>query len=194
MDLEPFFDQKVNILNISLDINYENCKNSNLIFKSQHLVMNPGQGPALKCAPGHDSMKDSSIIKSYCLKRGVMDKQHRISWFGAKSGWGQILNRFAIRWPRTNLRIFWNFKLVPPKPESPHVLRLRMYASGLQGGTKLRIFWKFSIWEALWRGVPRLRIFWRFPNSNLPAPGSWQPWHQIVIKPVNMTAILAVTQ
>ena len=58
MDLEPFFDQKVNILNISLDINYENCKNSNLIFKSQHLVMNPGQGPALKCAPGLESMTD----------------------------------------------------------------------------------------------------------------------------------------
>ena len=92
------------------------------------------------------------------------------------------------------------FKLVPPKPESTHVLRLGMYASGLQGGTKLRIFWKFSIWEALWRGGTRLRIFWNFSNwfskknSNLPAPGSWQPWHQIVIKPVNFTAILAVTQ
>ena len=32
------------------------------------------------------------------------------------------------------------FKLVPAKPESTHVLRLGMYASGLQGGTKLRIF------------------------------------------------------
>ena len=30
-------------------------------------------------------------------------------WFWAKSGWGQILNRFAIRWPLTNLRIFWKF-------------------------------------------------------------------------------------
>ena len=32
------------------------------------------------------------------------------------------------------------FKLVPPKPESPHVLRLGMYASGLQGVPNLGIF------------------------------------------------------
>ncbi len=160
MDLEPFFDQKVNILNISLDINYENCKSSNLIFKSQHLVMNPGQGPALKCAPGHDSIKDSSVIKSYCLKRGVMDKQNLISWFGAKSGWGANSEPVCYLLTLYQFEIFLKiFKLVPPKPESPHVLRLGMYASGLQGGTKLRIFWKFSIWEALWRGVPSLRIF-----------------------------------
>ena len=38
------------------------------------------------------------------------------------------------------------FKLVPPKPESTHVLRLGMYASERQGATKLRIFWKFSNW------------------------------------------------
>ena len=95
------------IWNMSLDINSKDDNNSNLIFKSQHLVINPGQGPALKCAPGQDSIKDSSIIKSYWLKSGVMDKQNLISWFGAKSGWGQILNRFTIRWPRTDLRIFW---------------------------------------------------------------------------------------
>ena len=77
--LEPFSDQKVNVLKISLNVNSESGKNSNLIFKSQHLVMNPGQGPCLKCAPGHDSIKDSSIIKSYCLKRGVMDFQKLIS-------------------------------------------------------------------------------------------------------------------
>ena len=53
-------------------------KKSQNLFKSQHLGMNPGQGPALKCAPGHDSIKDSSIIKSYCLKSGVMDKQNLI--------------------------------------------------------------------------------------------------------------------
>ena len=29
-----------------------------MIFKSQHLVINPGQGPPLKCAPGHGSMED----------------------------------------------------------------------------------------------------------------------------------------
>ena len=32
------------------------------------------------------------------------------------------------------------FKLVPPKPESSHILRLGMYASGLKRGTKSRIF------------------------------------------------------
>ena len=89
MDLEPFFDQKVNILNISLDIN--NCKNSNLIFKSQHLVMNPGQGPALKCAPGHDSIKDSSIIKSYWSKSGVMDKQNIKTVIWDIWGWGLLM-------------------------------------------------------------------------------------------------------
>ena len=65
IDLEHFFTQKVNILKIVLDIHSENGKNSNLMFKSQHLVMNPGQGPCLKCVPGHDSIKDSNIIKSY---------------------------------------------------------------------------------------------------------------------------------
>ena len=78
------------------------------------------------------------------------------------------------------------FTLVPPKPESPHVLRLGMYASGLQGVTKLRIFWKFSIWEALWRGGTRLKIFWFFfelvfkKEFKSPlAPGNRQPRHQI---------------
>ena len=94
---EPFLDLKVHIWNIFHNINSKNTKNQCLIFKSQHLVTNPGQGPLLKCAPGQDSIKDSSIIKSYCLKSGVMDKQHLISCFAAKSGWGQILNRFAIR-------------------------------------------------------------------------------------------------
>ena len=79
IDLEPCFDQNVYIWNMFLGVFFENDKNSNLIFKSQHLVLNPGQEPALKCAPGHDSIKDSSIIKSYCLKSGFMDKQHLIS-------------------------------------------------------------------------------------------------------------------
>ena len=78
IDLERFFAQKVNILNISLDINSENVKNSNLTFKSQHLVINPDQGPPLKCAPGQDSIKDSSIIKNHCPKIGVMDNQNMI--------------------------------------------------------------------------------------------------------------------
>ena len=47
IDSGSFFNEKVNIVNIFLHINSENEKKSNLIFKSQHLVMNPGQGPAL---------------------------------------------------------------------------------------------------------------------------------------------------
>ena len=43
--------------------------------------MNPGQGPHLKCAPGQDSIKDSSIIKSYWHGRGVMPFQNRHIWF-----------------------------------------------------------------------------------------------------------------
>ena len=53
------------IWDIVPEINSQNEKNQNLISKSQHLVMNPAQGPHLKCAPGHKSMEDSSIIKSY---------------------------------------------------------------------------------------------------------------------------------
>ena len=109
IDLEPFFDQKSIYLEYALGIISENDKNSNLIFKSLHPVMDPGQGPCLKCAPGHDSIKDSSIIKSYCLKSGVMEFQHIIFWFWAKSGWRQILNRFAIRRPLPNLKILWTF-------------------------------------------------------------------------------------
>ena len=75
----PFLEVKVHIWNIFLNIISKNNKSSDLIFKSQHLVINPGQGPLLKCAPGQDSIKDSSIIKSYCLKSGVMDKQNLIS-------------------------------------------------------------------------------------------------------------------
>ena len=55
-------------------------KNWNLIFKSHHLVMNPAQGPTLKCAPGHNSIKDSNIIKSYWRGRGVMDSENFKPW------------------------------------------------------------------------------------------------------------------
>ena len=51
-------------------------KSQNMMFKSQHLVINPGQGPALECAPGHDSIKGSRIIKSHCLESGVMEFQN----------------------------------------------------------------------------------------------------------------------
>ena len=53
-----FFNVKLYILNISPNMNSKNGENQNLMFKSQHLVMNPGQAPALKCAPGPESMTD----------------------------------------------------------------------------------------------------------------------------------------
>ncbi len=64
-DSEPFSNRKFHIWDIVPEINSQNEKSQNLISKSQHLVMNPTQGPHLKCAPGHKSMEDSSIIKSY---------------------------------------------------------------------------------------------------------------------------------
>ena len=71
----PFLEVTVHIWNIIHNIKSKITKKQNRNFKSQHLVINPGQGPALKCAPGHDSIEDSSIIKSYCLKSGVMDSE-----------------------------------------------------------------------------------------------------------------------
>ena len=47
MDLELCFDQTANILSISLDTHSGNDRNENLIYKSQHLVVNPVQGPSL---------------------------------------------------------------------------------------------------------------------------------------------------
>ena len=75
---EPFLDVKVNIWNTFLNLNFPNTKNQYLNFKSQHIVINPDQGPPLKCAPGQDSIKDSSIIKNLCPKIGVMDNQNMI--------------------------------------------------------------------------------------------------------------------
>ena len=58
--------------------------------------MNPGQGPALKCAPGHDSIKDSSIIKSHCPKSGVMDKQHIKTEIWGIWGWGLLIGNILL--------------------------------------------------------------------------------------------------
>ena len=68
---------KVTILSIYLIINSPNEKMSLFNLKSHHLVINPGPGPALKCAPGHDSIKDSSIIKSYWLEVGLVHFQNQ---------------------------------------------------------------------------------------------------------------------
>ena len=125
------------------------------------MVRNPGQGPALKCAPGHDSIKDSSIIKSHCLKIGVADIQNLIFWFGAKSGWGQILNRFAIRWPLTNLRIFWKFSnWYHPNQNHP-----TSWGSGcMLLGSRVFPNWEFS--ENVQSGKPSGKVFpdWEFSD------------------------------
>ena len=76
--LLPFLSIKVHIWNLSLNMILKKKTKQNLNSKSQNLVINPDQGPALKCAPGHESIKDSSIIKSYRLKIRVMDIQHII--------------------------------------------------------------------------------------------------------------------
>ena len=44
--------------------------------KFRHLLINLGLGPPLKCSPGHDSMEDFSIIKSYRLKSRVTGLEH----------------------------------------------------------------------------------------------------------------------
>ena len=65
IDSEPFSNREIHIWDIVPEINSQSEKNQNLISKSQHLVMNPAQGPHLKCAPGQKSMEDSSIITNY---------------------------------------------------------------------------------------------------------------------------------
>ena len=82
IDPESFFNVKVYILSISPDINSQNEKNSKSNFKSQRLVINPGQGPPLKCAPGHESMEDFNIIKSYWPNSGAVQIQNQhVSFF-----------------------------------------------------------------------------------------------------------------
>ena len=76
IDSESFLNVKVYFLDIVLILNlyFSRFQNSDVI--SQHLLINLGLGPLLKCAPGHDSMEDFSIIKNYWLKSGVVDKQN----------------------------------------------------------------------------------------------------------------------
>ena len=38
--------------------------------------MSPDPGLALKCVPGHDSIKDSSIINSYWLEGGLVHSEN----------------------------------------------------------------------------------------------------------------------
>ena len=60
-----FFNVKIHNLNIFLDLKLIFYKFENSEVISQHLLINLGLGPLLKCAPGHESMEDSNIIKSY---------------------------------------------------------------------------------------------------------------------------------
>ena len=63
---------------------FAKCENSEVI--SQHLLINLDLGPSLKCAPGHESIEDFSIIKSYWLKIGVVDFQKSEICFSTFSG------------------------------------------------------------------------------------------------------------
>ena len=70
-----------NILTASPNLNSQDKENSQFNSRFQHLVINLDQGPHLKCAPGHDSIKDSNIIKSYWLKNGVVESNKLKSAF-----------------------------------------------------------------------------------------------------------------
>ena len=83
IDSGSFFFSKITILNIYLIINSQNVKMSLFNVKSHHLVINPGPGPVLKCAPARDSIKDSSIIKSYWLKVGLVHSENFKLWLWA---------------------------------------------------------------------------------------------------------------
>ena len=83
IDSGSFFIVQVTILNMSLFINSEHEKMSLSNFKSHHLVINPDLGPPSKCDPGHDSIEDSSIIKSYWLKVGLVHSEKFKLWLWA---------------------------------------------------------------------------------------------------------------
>ena len=123
IDLEQVFKQKVNSFNIYLKTKSENGKHSNLIFKSEHLVTNQAQGPCLKCAPGHDSIEDSSIIKSYCRRRRVLAFQNLIFYFRPNLGGGNFWTgllfadplpiwEFSEKFQIGNKHMFWGSGLM----------------------------------------------------------------------------------
>ena len=93
LDLGSFFNVKVYLFNIFLNLKpiFYNIWVSEVI--SQHLLINLDLGPTLKCAPGHDSIEDSSIIKSYWLKSGVADSENFKMWIWAISEWGSFDSR-----------------------------------------------------------------------------------------------------
>ena len=64
IDSGSFFIAKVCVLNRFpyLKLIFSKLENSEVI--SQYLLVNIDLGPTLKCAPGHDSIEDSIVIKS----------------------------------------------------------------------------------------------------------------------------------
>ena len=65
IDSGSIFDVNVCCLHMFLDFKLIFSKLYNFEVISQHVVINLDLGPTLKCAPGHDSIEDSSMIKSY---------------------------------------------------------------------------------------------------------------------------------
>ena len=86
---------------------FTNFENSEVI--SQHLLINLDLGPTLKCAPGHDSIEDSSIIKSYWLKSGVADSENFKMWIWAIWELGVILFSYTMFEPCMRIKISWIF-------------------------------------------------------------------------------------
>ena len=138
----PFFVVEVyNILTIDLNTNSKNEKQSNSDFQ----ISTSGN----ESRPGtrFEMCSRSRQYQRFEYHQKLLSQKW--SYGISKSDflfWSQIwvgANSEPVCYPLTPYQ-FENFlkifKLVPPKPESTHVLRLGMYASGLQGGTKLRIF------------------------------------------------------
>ena len=76
---------------------------------SQHLLINLDLGPTLKCAPGHDSIEDSIIIKSYWLRSGVADSENFKIWIWAIWEWGVILFSYTMFGPCMRIQSSWDF-------------------------------------------------------------------------------------
>ena len=83
IDSEPCFDQEGVFWTFLLTWTQNLRTNEHMISESQHLVMNPAQWSSSECAPGHDSIKDASVIKSYCPKSGVADSENLEPWLEA---------------------------------------------------------------------------------------------------------------
>ena len=86
---------------------FTNFENYEVI--SQHLLVNIDLGPTLKCAPGHDSIEDSSMIKSYWLRSGVADSENFKMWIWAIWEWGIIWFSYTMFGPCMRIKSSWEF-------------------------------------------------------------------------------------